>query len=205
MTKRRCRTHITVPVRASSELAPSGPLRYTGPVQRCGASLVVLVPALVLAVLAVGCGGGPHLVGRDYRDDEAHYRIGALGAGWTPVAVRDNDIAFHNESLQAIVQVNATCDPSGDIPLTVLTNHLLAGFTQRQTLSEDLLPLDGREALRTHVVALLDGVPREMLIFVLKKNECVYDLVLITPQGEAFGRAQTVFESFVAGFTTGEP
>lgn len=166
---------------------------------RSGASLVLL------AIAFAGCGGGTHLHGRDYRDDEAHYRIGELGEGWAPITVQDNDVAFHSERLGAIVQVNASCDPAGDIPLTVLTNHLLAGFTQRQTLSEDLLPMDGREALRTHVVASLDGVPREMLIFVLKKNDCVYDLVLVAPQGEPFTRAQTVFESFVSGFTTGEP
>jgi hypothetical protein len=155
--------------------------------------------------LVVGCGGGPHLRGRLYQDDEAHYRIGELGSGWASVSVQDNDLAFHNASLEAIVSVNATCDPAGDIPLTVLTNHLLAGFTGRQTLSEDLVPFDGREALRTHVVANLDGVPRELLIYVMKKNECVYDLTLITPPGDTFTSSVTAFESFVAGFTTEVP
>ncbi len=143
--------------------------------------------------------------GRIYRDDEAHYRIGELGDGWSAVSVQDDDVAFHNESLEAIVSVNASCDPAADIPLTVLTNHLLAGFTARQTVSEDLVPLDGREALRTHVIASLDGLPRELLIFVLKKNECVYDLIMISPPGSTFTGALTPFESFVAGFTTEVP
>ena len=43
-----------------------------------------------------GCGGGPHLRGRIYQDDEAHYRIGELGSGWAPVAVPDNDLASPN-------------------------------------------------------------------------------------------------------------
>jgi hypothetical protein len=150
---------------------------------------------------ALGCGGGSHLHGRVYRDDEAHYRIGELGGGWSAVSVPDNDVAFHNGSLGAIVQVNASCDPAGDIPLTVLTSHLLAGFTARQTLSEDLVPMDGRQALRTHVTASLDGVPRELLLYVLKKNDCVYDLTLITPPGELTS-SLTTFESFVAGFST---
>lgn len=157
--------------------------------------------AFALSVV-IGCGGGPHLHGRVYRDDEAHYQIGELGSGWAPVSVPDNDLAFHNATLEATAFVNASCDPSGDIPLTVLTNHLLAGFTARQTLSEELLPMDGREALRTHVVASLDGVPREFLIFVMKKNDCIYDFVLITPEGAPFQSAQAIFEGFVAGFTT---
>lgn len=167
---------------------------------RSGAPSVAFVLAFGVATLA--CGGGPHLRGRVYQDEEAHYRIGELDAGWAPVTVQDNDVAFHSARLGAIVQVNASCDPAGDIPLTVLTNHVLAGFTQRETLSEDLVPLDGREALRTHVVARLDGVPRELLIYVLKKNDCVYDLTLITPQGSEFTSSVTVFERFVAGFTT---
>jgi hypothetical protein len=184
------RAHTERRLRAS--LASVRTLRYTGPVLRIA----------WVFVLVAGCGGGSHLVGRTYHDDEARYRIGELGTGWTRISVADNDLAFHNASLEAVVEVNASCDPAADIPLTVLTNHLLAGFTQRQTLSEDLMPLDGREALRTHVVASLDGVPREFLIFVMKKNDCVYDLVLIAPQGDAFTRSQTVFESFVGGFTT---
>jgi hypothetical protein len=158
--------------------------------------------SFALAFLAFGCGGGSHLHGRMYRDDEAHYRIGELGSGWSSVSVPDNDVAFHNGSLGAIVQVNASCDPAADIPLTVLTNHLLAGFTARETISEDRVPMDGREALRTHVMASLDGVPRELLIYVLKKNDCVYDLTLITPPGSNFTASLTTFEGFVGGFST---
>lgn len=173
--------------------------RYTGPVLRFSWPLV---PVLALALPLSACGGGPHLRGRVYQDDEAHYRIGELGSGWSAIAVQDNDVAFHNDALGAIIQVNASCDPATDIPLSVLTNHLLAGFTAREIQSEDLIPLDGREALRTHVVASLDGVPRELLIVVLKKNDCIYDFTLITPHDASFGRAQTVFEGFVGGFST---
>jgi len=158
--------------------------------------------ALLLLVPILGCGGGAHLHGRVFRDDEAHYRIGELSPDWTRITVANNDLAFHDASLEAIIEVNASCDPAGDIPLTVLTNHLLAGFTQRQILSQDLLPMDGREALRSHVIAALDGVPREFLIFVMKKDDCVYDFVLIAPEGTPFQRSQAIFEGFVGGFTT---
>lgn len=143
--------------------------------------------------------------GRIYQDEEAHYRIGELSGSWTSIDVPDNDLAFHSSSLEAIVQVNASCDPTGDIPLTVLTNHLLAGFTARQTLSEDLVPMDGREALRTHVIADLDGASRELLIYVLKKNNCVYDMTMIAPAGTHFTAALATFEGFVTGFTTEVP
>lgn len=166
----------------------------------------------VVAILAsIGCGsllgcGARGLRDDVYRDDEARYRIGPLGSGWTPLDVeRQNDLAFRHRDLGAIVQVNATCDPGNDVPLAALTNHLLIGFTQRDIRAQELVPMDGREALRTHVVASLDGVARELLLYVLKKDDCVYDFALIAPPGTAFSRARMDFERFVGGFTTEVP
>jgi hypothetical protein len=88
------------------------------------------------------------------------------------------------------------------VPLTALTNHLLLGFTERDVQEQEIVPMDGREALRTHVVARLDGVPRELLFYVMKKDDCVYDLALLAPVGPQFERALVEFEPFVAGFTT---
>jgi len=159
--------------------------------------------ALSLFVSALGCGGGASLVGGVYHDAEATYRVGELGAGWERVAMAQNDLAWHSPSLGAVVQVNATCDPSSDVPLSSLTNHLLIGFTAREMISSDPVPLDDREALRSHVRASLDGVPRELLLYVLKKDECTYDFALIAPTGQSYAAAEPVFVRFVAGFSTG--
>ena len=158
--------------------------------------------ALAVTACAMGCGGGGALVGRDYTDAEAHYRIGELGPGWERLGIGDNDLAWHNASIGAIVQVNATCDPFQDVPLTSLTNHLMIGFTDRDYISAERVPLDGREALRSHVVASLDGVPRELLLFVMKKDRCTYDFALIAPPGASYRSAEPVFEAFVGGFST---
>ncbi len=164
-------------------------------------STVVLL-TLVTALAACG-GGGGQLRGSVYSDREARYRIGTLSGEWQRLRVDDqNDLAWRSERLGSIVQVNATCDPGSDVPLTALTNHLLLGFTDRDTREQTIVPMDGREALRTHVIASLDGVPREILFYVLKKDDCVYDLTLLTPVGPSFERALVEFEPFVQGFTT---
>ncbi|MBZ0120239.1 MAG: hypothetical protein K8H88_24830 [Sandaracinaceae bacterium] len=170
----------------------SAPIR-SAPI--CSASI-----ACALALIA--CGGGPSLREDVYRDPETTYRIGTLRDGWRPMRIPSNDLAWHHDALGAIVQVNGRCDPDNDVPLTALTNHLLIGFTARDLRSEELVPLDGREALRTHVVASLDGVPRELLLFVLKKDDCTYDFALIAPPGSSFEQARPIFEAFVRGFTT---
>lgn len=162
-------------------------------------------PWLLVAIAALwtmGCGGGGELTGSVYRDAEARYRVGDLGAGWDRLEIGDNDLAWHHDQIGAIVQVNATCDPFQDVPLTSLTNHLLIGFTDREYVSSDLVPLDEREALRSHVVAELDGVPRELLLYVMKKDRCTYDFALIAPPDERYRRAEAAFEGFVRGFTT---
>ncbi len=161
-----------------------------------------LLLACVATLAACGAGGGT-LRGSVYTDREARYRIGTLSGDWQRLRVEDqNDLAWRSERLSSIVQVNATCDPGSDVPLAALTNHLLLGFTDRETQEQAVVPMDGREALRTHVVARLDGVPRELLFYVLKKDDCVYDLTLLAPVGPSFERALVEFEPFVQGFTT---
>jgi hypothetical protein len=150
----------------------------------------------------VGCGGGAELRGNVVEGQQASYRIGDLGAGWQRVAIEDNDLAWHHPELGAVVQVNATCDPFQDVPLRALINHLLIGFTDREFLGSDRIPLDDREALRSHLTARLDGVERELLLYVLKKDECTYDFALVAPPGERYRRAEPDFERFVAGFST---
>lgn len=162
------------------------------------------MPRSLLAVVlfAAGCGGGASFADHVYTDPEARYRVGAIGGGWERIGIEQNDLAWLDERTGAVVQVNASCDPFQDVPLSALTNHLLIGFTDREWRSSEAVPLDGREALRSHVVARLDGVPRELLLYVLKKNRCTYDFALIAPPGEPFRAAEPAFERLVSGFST---
>jgi hypothetical protein len=100
------------------------------------------------------------------------------------------------------MHVDSNCDPAHDIPLTALRSHLLIGFTDREVIEEQVVPMDGREALRTHLTAKLDGVPREILLQILKKDDCVYDFGLITPPGPPFEAAIGDFDQLLSGFTT---
>jgi hypothetical protein len=165
--------------------------------------LIRVMSLLFVSSCISACGGGRSYQGGAYVDDEASYAISQPGAGWTPLDVGgDNDLAFGHESLAAVIQVNATCDPSMDIPLPALRNHLLIGWTEREVQSEDLLDLDSREALQTHLVAKIDGVPRELALTVLKKDGCVYDFALVAPPGQPFASARGAYDAMVGSFRT---
>lgn len=156
-----------------------------------------------MVMVVAGCASSGRLEGNVFHGPETTYRVGRLGPGWHRLDVdHQNDLAFDQNHLDAVVQVNSSCRQDLDIPLKALTRHLLIGFTEQKVLEQQRMPMDAREAMRTHVVAKLDGVPREMLLYVLKKNGCVYDFALIAPPGEPFTKARSDFDPFVAAFAT---
>jgi len=138
--------------------------------------------------------------GHVYKDDEVHFRVGPVPSSWRRLDVDDTRLAFRDDSANATVAVNGRCGLDGDdVPLASLTQHLFLQFTDRKLLSQDKLSLDGREALRTEMIAALDGVTKHYLVYVLKKDGCVYDFWRIGEPSDADGG---VFEAFVRGFAT---
>ncbi len=158
---------------------------------------------LFVGLTAIGCATTGTFQGQVYRGPQTSYRIGSLPPDWTPVRVnQEDDLAWHSAEKEAVLHVASNCDPSLDIPLKALRTHLLIGFTEREIIDEEVIAMDSREALRTHLEAKLDGVPREILLQILKKDECVYDFGLIAPPGVPYEAALDDFETMVGGFTT---
>jgi hypothetical protein len=76
---------------------------------------------------------------------------------------------------------------------------LFLQFTERSMISQQPLELDGRAALRTEMTANLDGVTKHYIVYVLKKDGCVYDFMRIS---DSSGNDAGPFDSFVSGFQT---
>jgi len=137
--------------------------------------------------------------GRVYRDEDIRFRVGPIPSAWRQVEVEDARLAFRDDAANATVAVNGRCGlDADDVPLTSLTQHLFLQFTDRVQSSQTKVSLDGREALRTELSAALDGVKKQYLVYVLKKNSCVYDFMYIAADSAPGSRAD--FERFVQGF-----
>lgn len=137
--------------------------------------------------------------GHVYKDDDVHFRVGPVPSSWRRLEVDDTRLAFRDDSNNATVAVNGRCGMDGDdVPLISLTQHLFLQFTERSQLSQTKVDLDGREALRTELDAALDGVKKRYLVYVLKKDGCVYDFMYIAADSAPGSRAE--FERFVQGF-----
>jgi len=160
--------------------------------------LSLAFPALLSALLA-GC-GGQTFDGRVYRNDDLAFRIGPVPQTWRAIEVEGALVAYRDEPNSATVALSGRCGLDGDdVPLKALTHHLFLQFTEREIHSQELKELNGREALRTELSAKLDGVPMRYVVYVLKKDGCVYDFMLIGAHGE---HVVQDFERFVHGFST---
>ncbi|HKO47888.1 MAG TPA: hypothetical protein VJV79_09200 [Polyangiaceae bacterium] len=154
--------------------------------------------AMLGALLLASCASSG-FEGGVYRDGDVHFRVGPIPNSWRRLDVEDARLAFRDDSANATVAVNGRCGLDGDdVPLTSLTQHLFLQFSERQPIAQTKLSLDGREALRTEIIAALDGVKKQYLVYVLKKNNCVYDFMYIA-EGSAPG-SRADFERFVQGF-----
>ena len=160
--------------------------------------------SLATAVLAA-CGGGKStgsFDGNVYRNGPIAFQLPDPPAGWRRVQVDDASLAFRDDAHAASVLLNARCLSADDrTPLVALTNHLLIGATEREYISQEAEPFDGREALHTKLKAKWDGVPMLIDVYVLSKDGCVYDFVYFGSPG-GFEKGAPAFESFVRGFRT---
>ena len=128
------------------------------------------------------------------------YHVEAPSPAWTRLAPDGQRIAFHHAD-GGTIAANVTCDKSDDVPLDVLTNHLLFGIEERREEARVPLTVDGRGALQTRLGGKLDGVTVALELVVLKKDGCTYDLLLIA-KPSTVGAREPEFRRFVTSFSS---
>jgi hypothetical protein len=152
-------------------------------------------------LFAVAC-ASQQFDGSVYRSDELHFRVGLVPSSWRRVDADSALLAFRDDQSSSTIAVNGRCGVDGDdVPLSALTQHLFLEFTDRSMASQSSVSLNGRQALRSELTASLDGVRKHYVVYVLKKDGCVYDFMLITGSNAA-ANSGSDFERFVQGFAT---
>jgi hypothetical protein len=155
--------------------------------------------AALLLLALVSCSAS--FDGRIYHGDGFSFSVAQPPAEWQPISVTSAALAYEERDFDGQVLVNARCDRDGDdASLRSLTQHLFLRFTQREAVSEEVFPFDGREALRSEVTAKLDGVSRSFLVWVLKKDRCVYDLLYVAPP-EQYSLGAPRFDAWARQFS----
>ena len=161
---------------------------------------LLAVGAAVLSLTVPGCASSG-FDGRVYHAENMRFRVGPIPSSWRRISVDDALLTFRDDAANATIAVNGRCGVDGDdVPLASLTQHLFLQFSDREPTSQQTVTLDGRAALRTELNASLDGVRKHYLVYVLKKDGCVYDFMYISAVGAEDLSAE--FERFVQGFST---
>jgi len=152
-----------------------------------------------IALLLTGCGSA--FDGALYRGDGFAFRVAPPPEAWQRIEISHAALAFRDAD-GGTIAVDTRCRADGgDVPLASLTQHLFLGFTDREILTQTVVPFDGREAMHTLLSAKLDGVPKKFDVWVMKKDDCVHDLYYIADTAH-FERGSAAFERFVQGFAT---
>ena len=157
---------------------------------------------------ALGCGHTQRFTNNVYKDEQITMRVPGVPSEWRAIAVTEADLAFRDDPREASILLNGRCHKNdSDTPLVSLTNHLIIGTTEREFVSQETIPFDGREALHTVMRAKLDGVKMAFDIYVMKKDGCVFDFVYVA-EPSLFDAGAPAFERFVNGIhatAVGEP
>ncbi len=165
----------------------------------------VHVLPLATTLALVSCAHGAAVVDGVLEKGGVRVRLGPVPPGWNRVHVDGADLAYRDPSVDGSAMVDFRCDQrDDDAPLNVLTQHLIMGTTDREVVSEETLPFDGREAKHTVMRAKLDGVALEYDIYVMKKDGCVYDVVYVAPPGR-YAQGSSDFERFARGLHAVSP
>ncbi len=158
---------------------------------------------MLAVALTSGCAQGPTFRDGEYRSSDVAFRLGPLPSGVERLASTEALLAFREDRVGASWAISGRCGIDGDdVPLRALAAHLFLQFTDKKVLAEKEFSLDGRAALEVESLASVDGVRRQFVVVVLRKNDCVYDFFHVSPPGEEgeLRRSRSDFRTMVSGF-----
>lgn len=171
-------------------------LAALGRVERAVGRLVLLP---LVACLSGACAHEEGFAGQVLRKGDLAVQVGPVPPSWKRIDVEGADLAFHDDAREGSTLVDVRCRRrDDDAPLSVLTDHLIMGTTEREVGTQETVPFDGREAMHTLLRAKLDGVPMQYDLYVMKKDGCIYDIVYVAPPTH-FAEGAQDFERFTRG------
>ena len=103
---------------------------------------------------------------------------------WEELPPEASDYAFVNPATNSIITVNSLCGKYASTSLRHLTENLMGGIDDIQTTQRQTLNFVGREALWSEITGKTDGVPVYLIVQIVRKNECIYDFILISATEE---------------------
>jgi hypothetical protein len=154
---------------------------------------------VIALTLSIGCQSKAH---KKPKSNEGQFITATPEGSWKKVEPGGADKAWYHPDIGASIYFDSNCkERFEDGRLEDLITHLTFGLVQGAPLREEMLMLDGREALLRVYDGKMDGVPVRVGAVVTKKNECLYDGVYIASPSE-FDAQWSAFVEVISGFKT---
>jgi hypothetical protein len=134
-----------------------------------------------------------------------HFKAGRTPRGWisqkpkTDKDAEGADVVYKDRATQSLIALNSTCFRYESTSLDRLAHQYESGLKDAETVSETELIVDGRRAVRVHLKGDFDGVRSEILVTVLRKNDCLFDFSMVG-KSPLTADVQRDFDLWVQGF-----
>ena len=156
---------------------------------------VPMLAAIGLSALAA-CAAG-RVVDGGYESRSVGLRLPVPPPPWVQVELPDVDVAYQHPGTGGTIAVFSECSGDTAAPMRILARRLLFGL-KSEVVDQSPVALDGAEALRTTARGTLGGRPVQVESLVVRRNDCVADLVLAASPG-VFPTLRPDFDRMAAG------
>jgi hypothetical protein len=140
-----------------------------------------------------------HVIGQQFISPAYAFEVPLPGDEWQPVPDEPSVLTLAHTQLAAGITISVTCQQARDVPLDILTRHLLFGFRHIEILQQAPQALNGVPALKTVARARLEGREVQLRSYVARRDGCIYDVVYFASLQD-YAPGEPSFERMMAGF-----
>ena len=118
--------------------------------------------------------------------------------GWKITSKANADYAFINPKSASIIFTNSICDKYSQARLPDLGKNILRSVDNFSAPQPQKTTLANRDAYRWCGHGKMDGVPVNLDYLIVRKSNCIFDLVLISTENDLWPQDQTSFNQFLS-------
>lgn len=128
----------------------------------------------------------------------SNYKLQPPPSPFNRIDNEETDLAWQNPQTGNSIALLTECSEQKDPSLTSLEDETIQALTNPKVLKTEEIQFQERAARRTKAEGTVDGVPVQMDVLILKKNNCSYTFTFV---GRASGieKDRPAFDSFLSG------
>ena len=137
---------------------------------------------LLLILLLVGCSWLVPSPKKPKSAKDSQYKLQYKGSDWSAIKQDQSDYVFQHQNGTTII-INSFCGEFQNDPLKQMAEKTFNGLDNIKNIQEKSMTVSNREAYSMQADGGLDGVTVNIKIINMRRNNCYFDFVRITPSG----------------------